>query len=96
MTFANSRFALWWLGAFSLVGALVAPLTVAVVLEREPSLVLVAIAILGGVVGILLGLGIARVIVVVADGLGWDERPRFHRLGRLVQHLDDLLDEASP
>jgi hypothetical protein len=96
MAFTSGRFALWWLGGFGLVGAIVAPLTIAVVLKGEPTLVLFAIAILGVIVGILLGLSIARAIVLVADGLGWSENPRFHRLGRLVQRLDNLLDEAGP
>jgi hypothetical protein len=45
--------------------------------------------------GLLVRLGTAQVLVLKAEGLGWDEKPRSSRLGRLVQCLDQLIDQAG-
>jgi hypothetical protein len=36
--------------------------------------------------GLEIGVGIAGVLVVIVEGLGWDEKPPPARIGRLVQH----------
>jgi hypothetical protein len=93
---AGGRFTLWWLASFSLVGAIVGPLTFVILLGGKASFALIAIAITGAIVGCLVGLGIAQAIVVVADEIELSENPRFPRLGRLLHRLDDLLDKAGP
>jgi hypothetical protein len=93
---ARGRFTLWWLGSFSVAGAIVGPLTFVSLLGGKASFAILAIAILGAIVGCLLALGIAQAIVVVADEIELSENPRFPRLGRLLHRLDDLLDKIRP
>jgi hypothetical protein len=88
-------FALWWLGGFSFAGTIISLLTLTAVLGSQPLLESLAVAVLGAIVGLLVGFGIAQALVLVADGLGWDEKPRSSRLGRLVQCLDQLIDKAG-
>jgi hypothetical protein len=45
--------------------------------------------------GLLVGFGIAQALVLIAEGLGWDEKPRSSRLDRLVQCLKQLIDQAG-
>ena len=92
---ACGLFAWWYLGGFCFAGTIIALLTLAAVLGRVPFLAFLGSAFFGAVVGLLVGFGIAQALVLIAEGLGWDEKPRFSRLGRLVQCLDQLIDQAG-
>ncbi len=85
----------WWFGGFSLAGTLIALLMLAPLLGSRPFLAFLGIAVLGAIVGLLVGLGIAEALVLITDSLGWDEKPRSFRLGRLVQCLDQLIHHAG-
>jgi hypothetical protein len=76
-------------------GYLHAVLTLAAVLGSMPFLAFLGIAVLDAIVGLLVRFGIAQAIVLIAEGLGWDEKRRPSRLGRLVQCLDQLIDQAG-
>lgn len=92
---ACGLFAWWWLGGFCFAGTIIALLTLAAVLGSLPFLGFLGIAVLGAIVGLLVGFGIAQALVLIAEGLGWDEKPRSSRLGRVVQCLDQLIDQAG-
>jgi hypothetical protein len=92
---AWALFAWWWLGGFCFAGTFIAVLTLAAVLGSMPFLVFLGIAVLGAIVGLLVRFGIAQAIVLIAEGLGWDVKRRSSRLGRLVQCLDQLIDQAG-
>jgi hypothetical protein len=64
-----------WLGGFTIVGAIVAAVAFAVLFAGETILYLLAIAVPGAIVGFLMGVGVAQVIVVVAEELGWSPPP---------------------
>lgn len=83
---ACGLFAWWWLGGFCFAGTIIGLLTLAAVLGR-PFLAFLRIGVLGAIMGLLVRLGTAQVLVLKAEGLGWDEKPRSSRLGRLVQCL---------
>jgi len=69
-------------------------LAVAAVLESQPLLAYLGLAVLGAIVGLVVGFGIAEVVVLVAHGFGDEEQSS--RFGRFVQCLDQLIDRASP
>jgi hypothetical protein len=92
---ACRRFALWWLGGFSLAGAIGAFLTVAAMLGGLTILAFLAMAILGAIIGLLVGVSVAQGLALLADTLGWDENPP-SRAARIVRCLDHLLDIAGP
>jgi hypothetical protein len=96
---SDDRFALLWLGGFTIVGAIVAAVAFAVLFAGETILYLLAIAVPGAIVGFLKGVGVAQVIVVVAEELGWSPPPEpssvAPRLGRFLTRLDELLEKAG-
>jgi hypothetical protein len=69
-------FVWWWLGGFCFAGTIIAFLTLAAVFGSAPFLGFLGIAVLGAIVGLLVGFGIAQLLVVIAEGLEWDEKPR--------------------
>ncbi len=80
-----------WLGGFGGAGAIVAGgLAAFFDLGFLPSL---GIAVLGAILGIGVGVGIAEAVLLLADVLGWDERPQNSRIGRLVRYLDRALHD---
>jgi hypothetical protein len=85
---ACGLFGWWWLGGFCFAGKTIAVLALAAVLGSVAFLAFLGIAVLGAIVGLLVGFGIAQALVLIAEGLGWDEKRRSSRLGRLVQCLD--------
>ena len=86
-------FAVRWLSGFGCVGALFAgALAVAF---NVGLLALLAIAVLGAIVGLMVGVGLAKVVVVLADSLGWDDRPETSHIGRLVRRMDQVIDEVG-
>jgi len=93
---ACRRFALWWLGGFSFAGAIGASLIFAALLGGGTILAFLAIAVLGAIIGLLVGFSVAQGLVVLADALGWDEEPPSSCVGRIVHCLDHLLDMAGP
>lgn len=86
-------FAVRWLWGFGSVGTVIAGGLA--VLFNVGFLALLGIAVLGAIVGLVVGVGVAKVIVVFADGLGWDDRPETSRIGRLVRRMDQVIDEAG-
>lgn len=38
---------------------------------------------------------LAQALVLLAEGLGWDEKTRSSHLGRFVQCLDQLIEQAG-
>ena len=88
-------FAWWWLGGFSFAGITIALLTLAAMLGSVPFLAFLGIAVLGAILGLLVGFAVAQALVVIAEGLGMDEKPQFSRLGRLVECLEQLIDKAG-
>jgi hypothetical protein len=93
---ACGLFPWWWLGGFGFAGTIIALLTLAAVLGSVPFLAFLGIAVFGAIVGLSVGFGIAQALVLIAEGLGWDEKPWSSRLGRLVQCLEQLIDQAGP
>jgi hypothetical protein len=61
-------------------------------LGSVPFLAFLGIAVLGAILGLVVGFGVAQALVLVAEGLGLDEKRRFSPLGRLVQCLEQLID----
>jgi hypothetical protein len=78
----TSPFVWWWLGGLGGVGAIGAGALAA--LFDFGFLASLGIAALGAVVGHSVGIGIAEAVVLIADGLGWDEKPHPSRIGRLA------------
>jgi hypothetical protein len=86
-------FAWWWLGGFSGAGAIVAG-AVGAMLDLG-FLASLGIAVLGAIAGLSVGLGVAEAVVLIADSLGWDERPQTSRAGRIARRMDQVIDEAG-
>lgn len=63
---ACRRFALWWLGGFSFAGAIGASLIFAVLLGGGTILAFLAIAILGTIIGLLVGLSVAQCLALIS------------------------------
>jgi hypothetical protein len=83
----DGGFARWWLGGFGCVGAIVAG-ALAAVWGSWGFLSSLELAVLGGIVGLLVGLGIGEALALIADGLGWDDKPQTSRAGRLARRMD--------
>lgn len=90
----TSTFVWVWLGGFGLLGAIVGGALA--VLFDSGFLASLGIAFLGAVVGLCLGVGIAETVVLIADGLGWDEKPQTSRIDRVVRHLNEVIDHVTP
>ena len=90
----DDSFAGWWLGGFGCAGAIIAGTLVAVL--SNPSFVESAgIAFLGAIVGVVIGIEVAKALVLLAEELlGWDEEPPASRIGRLYLCLDQLIDRS--
>ena len=52
------------------------------------------IAIIGAILGLGVGSGIAGVLVLIAEELGWDEKAPTPRIGRLVQGMEEVTDSV--
>jgi hypothetical protein len=87
-------FAWWWLGSFAGAGAIVAGALAAMLFDLG-FLASLGIAVLGAIVGVRVGFGIAEAVVLIADSLGWDERPQTSRAGRLARRMDQVIDEVD-
>jgi hypothetical protein len=90
----TSPFVWWWLGGFGLLGAIGAGALA--VLFGSGFLASLGIAVLGAIVGLSLGVGIAEAVVLIADGLGWDEKPQTSRIDRVVRHRNEVIDQVTP
>jgi Zn-dependent protease with chaperone function len=93
---ACRRFALWWVAGFGLAGAIGASLIFGAFLGGGTILGFIAMAILGAIIGLLVGVSIAQGLALLAGTLGWDENPPSFRVARIVRCLDHLLDIAGP
>jgi hypothetical protein len=87
---ASRSFARWWLGGFGGVSAVVAAALGA--LFNAGFLASLGFAVLGLIVGLEVGFGVAGVVVLVGEGLEWDERPEASRVGRITRRLGEVID----
>lgn len=72
---ACGLFAWWWLGGFCFAGTTIAVLTLAAVLGSVAFFAFLGIAVLGAIVGLLVGFGGAQALVLIAEGLGGMRNP---------------------
>jgi hypothetical protein len=79
-----------WLGGFGGVSAVVAAALGA--LFNAGFLASLGFAVLGLIVGMEVGFGVAGVVVLVGEGLEWDERPEASRVGRITRRLGEVID----
>jgi hypothetical protein len=91
MSKLTGAFVWWWLGGFACAGALVAG-TLAAVSMNGGVLGSLGIAFLGAALGLPIGSGIAWVLVLIAEELGWDEQPPTSRISRLVECMEQVID----
>lgn len=90
---ASRSFAGWWLGGFGCVGAVLAGGVAAVF--SVGFLGSLGMAVLGAIVSLSVGIGLAKVVVPIADGLGWDERPETSPEGRLARRVDQVIKQVG-
>ena len=89
----SRSFARWWLGGFGSVGALIAAGLGA--LFNAGFLASLGFAVLGLIVGLTVGRGVAQMVVVIGEGLQWDERPEASRVGRITRRMGEVIDEVG-
>ena len=87
---ASRSFARWWLGGFGGVAAVVAAGLGA--LFHAGFLTSLGFAVLGLIVGLTIGFGVAEVVVLIGEGLEWDERPEASRVGRITRRMGEVID----
>jgi len=90
----GALFVQWWLGGFACAGAIAAGALAAVFLDQGV-LASLGIAVIGAILGLCVGIGIAKAFVLIADGLGWDDKPQTSRTGRLVRRMDQVIDQIG-
>ena len=90
---ASRSFARWWLGGFGGVGAVVAAGLGA--LFNAGFLASLSFAVLGLIVGLAVGFDLAAVVVLIGEGLEWDERPEASRVGRITRRMGEVIDERG-
>ena len=90
---SGALFVRWWLGGFSCAGALVGGVLAAVYLNGGV-LGSFGIALIGAILSLGVGIGIAGVLVLIAEELGWDEKAPTPRIGRLVQRVEQVTDSV--
>ena len=86
----SGSFARWWLGGFGSVGAVLARALAA--LFNAGLLALPGLAVLGAMAGLTVGYGLAGVVVLIGEGLEWDERPEASRFGRITRRMGEVID----
>jgi hypothetical protein len=52
------------------------------------------IALIGAILSLGVGIGIAEVLALIAEELGWDEKAPTTRIGRLVQRMEQVTDSV--
>jgi hypothetical protein len=87
---ASRSFARWWLGGFGGVGAVVAAGLGA--LFNAGFLASLGFAVLGLILGLNVGFGVAEVVVLIGEGLEWDEMPEASRIGRITRRMGEVID----
>jgi hypothetical protein len=87
---ASRSFARWWLGGFGGVCAVVAAALGA--LFNAGFLASLGFAVLGLIVGLEVGFGVAEVVVLIGEGLEWDDRPEASRVGRITRRMGEVID----
>lgn len=90
----NPSFARWWLGSFGGVAAVIAGALGA--LFNGGFLASLGFAVLGLIVGLSVGFGVAQVVVLIGEGLECDERPEASRVGRITRRMGEVIDEVGP
>jgi hypothetical protein len=53
------------------------------------------IAVLGAIVGLMVGVGLAEVVALTADGLGWAEIPETSHVRRFVRRMDEVIAQLG-
>jgi hypothetical protein len=86
----SRSFARWWLGGFGGVCAVVAAGLGA--LFNAGFLASLGFAVLGLILGLNVGFGVAEVVVLIGEGLEWDERPEASRVGRITRRMGEVID----
>jgi hypothetical protein len=86
----NRSFARWWLGWFGGVGAGIAGALGA--LFNTGFLASLGFAVLGLILGLEVGFGVAEVVALIGEALEWDERPEASRLGRVTRRMGEVID----
>jgi hypothetical protein len=81
----SRSFARWWLGGVGGVGAVVAAALGALV--NAGFMASLGFAVLGLIVGLEVGFGVAEVVVLIGEGLEWDERTEASRVGRTTRRM---------
>ena len=89
----GALFVWWWLGGFSCAGALVGG-TLATVYLNGGVLGSFGIALIGAVPSLGVGTGIAGVLVLIAEELGWDDKAPTPRIDRIVQRMEQVTDSV--
>jgi hypothetical protein len=89
----SGAFVWWWLGGFSCAGALVGGVLAAVYLN-EGVLGSFGIALMGAILYLGVATGIAGVLVLIAEELGWDEEAPTPRIGRVIQRMEQVTDSV--
>ena len=87
---ASRSFVRRWLSGFGGVGAVVASGLGA--LFNAGFLASLSFAVLGLIVGLAVGFGLAEVVVLIGEGLEWDERHEASRVGRITRRMGELID----
>jgi hypothetical protein len=85
---SGAAFARWWLGGFICAGALAGGVLAAIFVNGGV-LGSLGVALLGAILSLGIGLGIAEAI---ADTFTWDEKTPTSRIGRLAQRMRDVTD----
>jgi hypothetical protein len=90
----GTRFVRWWRGAFTGAGAIAAG-ALAGAFVNGGVLGSLGIALIGAILGLGIGIGIVEVLVLIAEGLGWDEKPPTSRISRLVERMEQVTDQVG-
>jgi hypothetical protein len=88
---SGAVFVWWWLGGFICAGALAGGVLAAVFVNAGV-LGSLGLGLLGAILGFGAGLSVAEVLLLIADGVRWDEKPATSRIRRLAQHMEDVTD----
>jgi hypothetical protein len=89
----SRSFARRWLSGFGGVGAVVAAGLGA--LLNAGFLASLGFAVLGLILGVSVGFGVAEVVALIGESLGWDERPQASRVGRITRRMGEVIDERD-
>ena len=87
----SRSFARRWLSGFGGVGAVVAAGLGA--LFNAGFLASLGLAVLGLILGVSVGFGVAEVVALIGESLGWG--PEASRVGRITRRMGEVIDERD-